>query len=173
MIAKENGIDGKISTIMETLIFKLGKIIDFDFALKQIKDNIALRFKNKGDDVVKRNILSVDSCVNKYEQVKIPDVTYVPEMKGDLDTFEVIEQMEGNSLPVSKFLNSSDGSLEAGTSKREKRNISDTCPHYDSETCINCGLCSLVSPHAVVRPFLLDENEALDAPDTLASKLIT
>ena len=172
LIAKENGIDGKISTIMETLIFKLGKIIDFDFALKQIKDNIALRFKNKGDDVVKRNILSVDSCVNKYEQVKIPDVTYVPEMKGDLDTFEVIEQMEGNSLPVSKFLNSSDGSLEAGTSKREKRNISDTCPHYDSENCINCGLCSLVCPHAVVRPFLLDENEALDAPDTLASKLM-
>ena len=80
MIAKENGIDGKTSTIMETFIFKLGKIIDFDFALKQIKDNIALRFKNKGDDVVKRNILSVDSCVNKYEQVKIPDVTYVPEM---------------------------------------------------------------------------------------------
>ena len=172
LIAKENGIDGKISTIMETLIFKLGKIIDFDFALKQIKDNIALRFKNKGDDVVKRNILSVDSCVNKYEQVKIPDVTYVPEMKGDLDTFEVIEQMEGNSLPVSKFLNSSDGSLEAGTSKREKRNISDTCPHYDSENCINCGLCSLVCPHAVVRPFLLDENEALDAPDTLDSKLM-
>ena len=172
LIAKENGIDGKISTIMETLIFKLGKIIDFDFALKQIKDNIALRFKNKGDDVVKRNILSVDSCVNKYEQVKIPDVTYVPEMKGDLDTFEVIEQMEGNSLPVSKFLNSSDGSLEAGTSKREKRNISDTCPHYDPENCINCGLCSLVCPHAVVRPFLLDENEALDAPDTLASKLM-
>ena len=172
LIAKENGIDGKISTIMETLIFKLGKIIDFDFALKQIKDNIALRFKNKGDDVVKRNILSVDSCVNKYEQVKIPDVTYVPEMKGDLDTFEVIEQMEGNSLPVSKFLNSSDGSLKAGTSKREKRNISDTCPHYDPENCINCGLCSLVCPHAVVRPFLLDENEALDAPDTLASKLM-
>ena len=166
LIAKENGIDGKISTIMETLIFKLGKIIDFDFALKQIKDNIALRFKNKGDDVVKRNILSVDSCVNKYEQVKIP------EMKGDLDTFEVIEQMEGNSLPVSKFLNSSDGSLEAGTSRREKRNISDTCPHYDPENCINCGLCSLVCPHAVVRPFLLDENEALDAPDTLASKLM-
>jgi len=172
LIAKENGIDGKISTIMETLIFKLGKIIDFDFALKQIKDSIALRFKNKGDDVVKRNILSVDSCVNKYEQVKIPDVTYVPEMKGDLDTFEVIEQMEGNSLPVSKFLNSSDGSLEAGTSRREKRNISDTCPHYDPENCINCGLCSLVCPHAVVRPFLLDENEALDAPDTLASKLM-
>lgn len=172
LIAKENGIDGKISTIMETLIFKLGKIIDFDFALKQIKDNIALRFKNKGDDVVKRNILSVDSCVNKYEQVKIPDVTYVPEMKGDLDTFEVIEQMEGNSLPVSKFLNSSDGSLEAGTSRREKRNISDTCPHYDPENCINCGLCSLVCPHAVIRPFLLDENEALDAPDTLASKLM-
>lgn len=172
LIAKENGIDGKISTIMETLIFKLGKIIDFDFALKQIKDNIALRFKNKGDDVVKRNILSVDSCVNKYEQVKIPDVTYVPEMKGDLDTFGVIEQMEGNSLPVSKFLNSSDGSLEAGTSRREKRNISDTCPHYDPENCINCGLCSLVCPHAVVRPFLLDENETLDAPDTLASKLM-
>ena len=171
-IASESGIEGKISTIMEVLIFKLGKIIDFDFALKQIKDNIALRFKNKGEEVISCNIKAVDSCLDKVEQVKIPDVDYVPEASKDSDIFEVIERMDGNSLPVSKFLNSVDGSLEAGTSRREKRNISDICPQYNSENCINCGLCSLVCPHAVVRQFLLNENEVLDAPESLQKSLV-
>lgn len=171
-IATDNKIDGKISTIMETLIFKLGKIIDFEFALKQIKENIALRFKSKGEDIVSRNISAVDDCLNKVVQVKIPDVDYIPEVRSDSDVFEIIEKMEGDSLPVSKFLNSVDGTLEAGTSKREKRNISDTCPQYNSDACISCGLCSLVCPHAVIRPFLLNEDEVLDAPDSLNKDLL-
>ena len=170
-IAKDNGIDGKISTIMETLIFKLGKIIDSEFAIKQIKESIIVRFKNKGEAVVNNNIKVVDECLDKVEQVKIPDVNYIPEMTNDKDMFSIIERMEGNNLPVSSFLNYVDGTLEAGTSKKEKRNISETCPKYNSKNCIHCGLCSLVCPHAVVRSFLLDKNEVLDAPESLNEKL--
>lgn len=170
-IAKDNGIAGKISTIMEALIFKLGKIIDYDFAVKQIRDSIAVRFKSKGEDIVNKNIKALEDAVNKYEQVKIPDVNYIPEMNTQKDLFSVIERMEGDTLPVSSFLNVIDGTLEPATSRREKRNISDTCPHYNSENCIHCGLCSLVCPHAVVRSFLLNENEVLDAPMSLNSKL--
>ena len=86
LIAKENGIDGKISTIMETLIFKLGKIIDFDFALKQIKDNIALRFKNKGDDVVMRNIMILKTVlivdfVHLFVHMQLLDHSYLMKMR--------------------------------------------------------------------------------------------
>ena len=170
-IARDNGIDGKISTIMETLIFKLGKIIDFDFAVKQIKDNITLRFKSKGEEVVLKNLKAVDDSVNLLEQVKIPDITYVPEIETKNDLFSVIMRMEGDNLPVSSFLNNVDGVLEAGTSKLEKSNSYDTCPHYNSENCIHCGLCSLVCPHAVIRNFLLDKNEVIDAPNSLQDKL--
>ena len=170
-IAKDNGIDGKISTIMETLIFKLGKIIDSEFAIKQIKDSIMVRFKSKGEEVVNKNIKVVDECLNKYEQVKIPDVTYVPEVNNEKDLFSIIERMEGENLPVSSFLKYVDGTLSPGTSRKEKRNISESCPKYNSENCIHCGLCSLVCPHAVVRSFLLNENEVLDAPESLNKKL--
>ena len=171
-IAKDNGIDGKISTIMETLIFKLGKIIDSEFAIKQIKDSIMVRFKSKGEEVVNKNIKVVDECLNKYEQVKIPDVTYVPEVNNEKDLFSIIERMEGENLPVSSFLKYVDGTLSPGTSRKEKRNISESCPKYNSENCIHCGLCSLVCPHAVVRSFLLNENEVLDAPESLNKKTI-
>ena len=170
-IAKDNGIDGKISTIMETLIFKLGKIIDSEFAIKQIKDSIMVRFKSKGEEVVNKNIKVVDECLNKYEQVRIPDVTYVPEVNNEKDLFSIIERMEGENLPVSSFLKYVDGTLSPGTSRKEKRNISESCPKYNSENCIHCGLCSLVCPHAVVRSFLLNENEVLDAPESLNKKL--
>ena len=170
-IASDNKIDGKISTIMEALIFKLGRIIDFNFALKQIKDNIVLRFKSKGENVVKANIKAVEDCIDKVEQVRIPDVTYIPEKEDNNDIFEVIEKMQGSNLAVSKFLNYVDGVLEPGLSKREKRNISDNCPKYIADNCINCGLCSLVCPHAVVRQFLLNNNEVLDAPESIKNKL--
>ena len=171
-IARDNGIDGKISTIMEAIIFKLGKIIDFDFAVKQIKDSITLRFKNKGEEVVLKNIKAVDDSVNFIEQVKIPDVTYIPEVETKTDLFSVITRMEGDNLPVSSFLKYVDGVQDSGTSKLEKSNSYDRCPHYNSENCIHCGLCSLVCPHAVVRSFLLDKNEVIDAPNSLQDKIV-
>lgn len=170
-IAKEEEISGKISSIMEILIFKLGKIIDFEFAKGKIRENISVRFKNKGGNIDIKNIKAIEKAEENLIQVKIPDVDYIPEMKEKKTTFEIIYAKEGDSLPVSTFINESDGTMEAGTSKLEKRNISDTCPLYNSEACIECGLCSLVCPHAVVRPFLLNEDEVLDAPESIKERL--
>ena len=80
--------------------------------------------------------------------------------------------MEGDSLPVSSFVKMADGEFEAGTSKLDKSNNSDMAPSYCSENCLNCNLCSLVCPHAVIRPFLLNEKEVMDAPESVTRNLV-
>ena len=142
-VASEAGLPGKISTIMETIIFKLGKIVDFDFAVQKIKENLSTKFANKGGNLVEKRSL-----------------------------FEVIDSMEGDSLPVSSFVKLSNGEFEAGTSKLDKRDSSEMAPCYDPSNCINCNMCSLVCPHGVIRPFLLDEKEVLDAPDSVQRHLV-
>lgn len=171
-IASENGLHGKISAIMEVLIFKLGKIIDFNFAVEQIKENIKKKFSNKGGNVVEKNISAIDACIDSVNLVKIPDVDYDNIIEKKKTDFEIINDMEGDSLPVSRFLQNPDGTFEPATTKYEKRDTTDTAPCYISENCISCNLCSLVCPHAVIRPFLLDSNEELDAPESVKRNLI-
>ncbi len=171
-IAKEEGIKGKISTIMEVLIFKLGKVIDFSFAKEVIKDNLIVRFQNRSGDIATKNIKAMEKALTAYCLVKIPDVDYDMEVEEKKTAFERMNAMDGNSLPVSNFLKNPDGTFEPGTTKYEKRNISDMIPCYNSENCISCNLCSLVCPHAVIRPFLLNENEEIDAPEVVRKQLI-
>ena len=171
-IAKEAGLNGKISAIMETLIFKLGKIVDFNFAVGKIKENLAVKFANKGGDLVTKNIKAIESCVECLVPVKIPHVDFDKEFEKKKSLFEVIDSMDGDSLPVSSFLKMPNGEFEAGTSRFDKRNSSDVAPCYNSENCISCNLCSLVCPHAVIRPFLLNEKEQIDAPESVSRNLI-
>lgn len=171
-IAREENIPGKISTMMELLIFKLGKIIDFNFAKEEIKNNIKKRFGNKGNNIVEKNIKALERVIDSVVQIKIPDVDFVKEIEKKKTVFEIINSMEGNNLKVSSFVKQPDGTFPIATTKLEKRNISDMLPCFNSEACISCNLCSLVCPHAVIRPFLLDENEVIDAPDSVQKDLI-
>ncbi len=171
-IAAEEGLNGKISAIMETLIFKLGKIIDFDFAVGKIKENLAVKFANKGGDLVNKNIRAIENSLECLMPVKVPYVDFEKEVEKKKTLFEVIDSMEGDSLPVSSFLKMANGEFEAGTSKLDKRDNSEMAPCYNSENCISCNLCSLVCPHSVVRPFLLDEKEIIDAPESVKKELL-
>ena len=171
-IASEAGIPGKISTIMETIIFKLGKIVDFDFAIQKIKENMAVKFANKGGNLVEKNVKAIDASLECLIPVKIPYVDFDNEITKKRSLFEVIDSMEGDSLPVSSFVKLPNGEFEAGTSKLDKRDSSEMAPCYISENCINCNMCSLVCPHAVVRPFLLDEKEVMDAPEAVSRHLV-
>ena len=170
-IATDAGLPGKISTIMETIIFKLGKIVDFNFAVGKIKENLETKFANKGGNIVEKNIKAIDSSLECLIPVKVPYVDFDDEITPKKSLFEVIDSMEGDSLPVSSFIKLPNGEFEAGTSKLDKRDSSEMAPCYNSENCINCNLCSLVCPHAVVRPFLLDEKEELDAPESVTRHL--
>ena len=171
-IAKASGLNGKISSIMETLIFKLGKVIDFSFAQEEIKKNIELRFSNKGGNVAEKNIKAMAEAVSNVIQVKIPDVDYDDEIEKKKSCFEIINSMQGDNLKVSEFINYPDGTFEAATTKLEKRDISDMLPSWNCGNCITCNLCSLVCPHGVIRPFLLDEKEVIDAPESVQKRLI-
>ena len=171
-MAEDAGIPGKISAIMESLIFKLGKIIDFNFALGKIKENLAVKFANKGGDLVTKNIKAIEASLDGLVPVKVPYVDYVESFNKQKSFFETIDSMEGDSLPVSSFIKRPDGSFEAGTSKLDKRDSSDMAPSYNSNNCISCNLCSLVCPHGVIRPFLLNEKEQIDAPESVSRNLI-
>ena len=171
-IASEVGLPGKISAIMETLIFKLGKVIDFNFAKEEIKKHIEEKFSNKSGNIVEKNIKAIEKSLDSVIQVKIPDVDYDDEIEKKKTTFEIINSMEGNNLKVSDFINAPDGTFPSATTKLEKRNISEMLPCYNSDKCITCNLCSLVCPHAVIRPFLLDEKEVMDAPVSVQKRLL-
>ena len=171
-MAEDAGIPGKISAIMESLIFKLGKIIDFNFALGKIKENLAVKFANKAGDLVTKNIKAIEASLDGLVPVKVPYVDYVESFDKQKSFFETIDSMEGDSLPVSSFIKRPDGSFEAGTSKLDKRDSSDMAPSYNSNNCISCNLCSLVCPHGVIRPFLLNEKEQIDAPESVSRNLI-
>ena len=170
-IASDAGLPGKISTIMETILFKLGKIVDFDFAIQKIKENLSVKFANKGGGLVEKNIKAIDSSLESLIPVKVPYVDFDNEVSVKRSLFEVIDSMEGDSLPVSSFIRLSNGEFEAGTSKLDKRDSSEMAPCYDSSNCIHCNMCSLVCPHGVIRPFLLNEKEVMDAPDSVSRHL--
>ena len=171
-IAKDNGLNCKISAIMETIIFKLGKIIDLSFAIDKIKEGLAVKFANKSGNLVEKNVGAMDECLDALVPVKLPYVDFAIDLGTKKSMFELIDTGEGDSLPVSSFLGMVDGKTEAGTSKYDKRDITDTAPCFISENCISCNLCSLVCPHAVIRPFLLNEKEEIDAPESVARNLI-
>ena len=171
-LASEVGLDHKISSIMETILFKVGHIMDFEFAQKKIKEDLEIKFKNKGNDLVNKNIEAVDKAINLLTLVELGDLKEEVENETDDNIFAVISSGRGNSLKVSDFLPYEDGTFLPGLSRQEKRNISDIGPCFDKENCIQCNMCSFVCPHAVIRPFLLNEEEVENAPLSLKEGLI-
>ena len=172
-LAKEVGLDHKISSIMETVLFNVGHIMDFEFAKNKIIEDIEKKFANKGNDIVSKNIDAINKALDYLKLVEVPN-NEKEEVKAETDDniFGVISSGRGDSLKVSDFLKYEDGTYDPGLSKQEKRNISDIGPCFNKENCIQCNMCSFVCPHAVIRPFLLDEEEVKNAPESLKSELM-
>ncbi len=170
-IARDNGLPGKISAIMEAVLFTYGHIIDKDQAISQIKENLKTRFAKKGGDLATKNIKAIDDALNACTPIEL--TTSKSKKAKEKDFFEKIDTREGDQIPTSKFKKYRDGTLEGGLSRLEKRDIAELVPCYNPENCITCNLCSLVCPHAVIRPFLLDQKEELNAPVEVQDKLIS
>ncbi len=172
-LAKEVGLDHKISSIMETVLFNVGHIMDFEFAKSKIIEDIEKKFANKGNDIVNKNIDAINKALDYLKLVEVPNnEKEEEEAETDDNIFGVISSGRGDSLKVSDFLKYEDGTYDAGLSKQEKRNISDIGPCFNKENCIQCNMCSFVCPHAVIRPFLLNEEEVKNAPESLKSELM-
>ena len=149
-IALENNIKGKINKIIEVNILKL---LGVENALDLVKESIVKAFSTKGDEIVNNNINAVDMALNEIKEVKITSEDN-ESYNSNLDLFNKMLLRKGDTLSVSEVIPICDGQIPTGLTKKEKRNIATLTPKWDSEKCIECGMCSLVCPHAVIRNFV-------------------
>ena len=157
-IALDNGIKGKISKIMEMIIFNF---IDLNDALDMVNYSIEKQFSSKGEDIVNANKKAVLSSLDNL--VLVDDkLDYVDEVSNvDMDLFDSIVARKGDMLPVSKLMEYKDGTFPCSLSRRDKRKVSNFVPKWDSSKCSQCGQCSIVCPHAVIRPIVTEGGEGV------------
>ncbi|MGN1000920.1 MAG: pyruvate:ferredoxin (flavodoxin) oxidoreductase [Bacilli bacterium] len=170
-IAFDNGITNKINMIMTTVIFKVSNFIPFDFAFKEIKKSLEVILTNKGKEIIEKNLKAIDEAVKELKSVKLDTKVSVQEEDSKTNIFDIIDKKQGNTLSVSQLSEFVDGTFPGGLSKYEKKNIAEKLPCYNKDNCIMCNQCSFVCPHAVIRPFLLDDKEVLNAPDDVKDDL--
>jgi pyruvate-ferredoxin/flavodoxin oxidoreductase len=172
-IAEEIGLGTRTNTIMQAAFFKLANVIPYAKAESEMKKAIYKSYGRKGENVVQMNYAAVDRGTEVVKVdipgewaglkiVKKTDNRDIPAFVRDI--MEPINAMKGDDLPVSAFKGREDGTFPAGTTAYEKRGIAVNVPEWQPEECIQCNQCSYVCPHAAIRPFLLTEEEAKNAP---------
>ncbi|WP_029503128.1 pyruvate:ferredoxin (flavodoxin) oxidoreductase [Lachnoclostridium phytofermentans] len=179
-IGKEVGLGGRINTILQAAFFKLANIIPIEDAVKYMKDAATASYSKKGDDIVKMNHTAIDRGVEGLVEIKVPaewanaeDENLAatatvgrPEVLDYVNTIlHKVNAQDGNSLPVSAFVENADGTVPLGTAAYEKRGIAIDVPVWNPEICLQCNLCSYVCPHAVIRPVVMTEEQAANAPE--------
>jgi pyruvate-ferredoxin/flavodoxin oxidoreductase len=173
-IAEEIGLGGRTNTIMQSAFFKVSNVIPYDLAVKEMKKAIVKSYGNKGELIVNMNNAAVDKG-GEVIKMDVPkewakltvkpkeDDKNLPDFIKDI--MLPINSLKGDDLPVSAFKGREDGTFPAGTTAYEKRGIAVNVPEWLPENCIQCNQCSYVCPHACIRPFLLTEEEAKNAPE--------
>ena len=175
-IAMKLGLGNRTNTVLQSAFFKLANIIPMDQAMDAMKEAIKKTYLVKaGQKVVDMNCAAVDQGVQALHQVEVPASWLNAPVEqaaaadeGDFmeQIFKPMDRMQGDSLPVSIFqkFGTVDGTWPSGTSKYDKRRDAIQVPQWDPTACIQCNLCSLVCPHAAIRPVLLTEEEKAAAP---------
>jgi pyruvate-ferredoxin/flavodoxin oxidoreductase len=176
-VGKKTGMGVRINTIMQTCFFAISGVLPKDEAINYIKGAIKKTYGKKGDKIVQMNFNAVDQTLEHLFEVKVPDsVTssidmppVVPDHSPDFvkDVVGTIAVRKGDKLPVSAF--SEDGTFDTDTTQYEKRNIAMEIPEWDPETCIQCGKCVMVCPHAAIRHKVYDGALLDGAPETFKS----
>ena len=177
-IASEIGLGGRTNTILQSAFFKITGIIPYEEAVDYMKKAIVKSYGKKGEHIVNMNYAAVDRG-GEYTKVEIPadwkDITakFENPNKDRLapafvkEIADVVNAQAGDTLPVSVFNEYVDGTIPAGTSAYEKRGVAVKVPEWQADNCIQCNSCAFVCPHAAIRPFLLTEEEAANAPEGL------
>ncbi len=178
-IAQEIGLGNRTNTILQSAFFRITGVIPVELAVEQMKKFIVKSYGRKGEDVVNKNYQAVDRG-NEYEQLTVdPEWSNLP-VDNDIDdnapafindVVRPINAQNGDLLPVSAFRGREDGTWDAGTAAYEKRGVATFVPVWNAQNCIQCNKCALVCPHAAIRPFLMNEEEAAASPFAEADKL--
>ena len=163
-LVNDLGLKNKISTCMEICIFDIIQIIKTSKVISIMKDTNKKRFAHKGESVVEVNNKIVENAVPNMIKIEIDPawskLSYKENNKLSFD--EMIGNLKGNELPVSAFLDKKSGIFPGGSTKFEKRDIAENVPCWNKENCIQCNQCAFVCPHAVIRPYLLDNDDTLE-----------
>ncbi|HIU43351.1 MAG TPA: pyruvate:ferredoxin (flavodoxin) oxidoreductase [Candidatus Ventrousia excrementavium] len=173
-IAQEIGLGNRISMVLQSAFFKLANIIPQDDAARYMKAAAEKSFRKKGEKIVQLNWTAIDRGAGSVVEVPVPESWRTcpddaPAAQDDAPDFiknilRPINAQKGDDLPVSTFVGYEDGTMPMGTTAYEKRGIATQIPVWDPQQCLQCNRCSYVCPHAVLRPYLLDEAEAAAAP---------
>lgn len=178
-VAQTAGIGNRINTVLQTCFFAISEILPQAEAIEKIKAAIAKTYKAKGEEIIAKNFKAVDQALAGLAQVKVPDkvspnaAEFPPIVSSEAPAFvrEVIAELiaeRGDDVPVSKF--PIDGTFPTGTTKWEKRNISPIVAKWDGDTCIQCGQCSMICPHAVIRAKKCSTDNLKNAPAHFMTK---
>lgn len=180
-VAREAGMGRRINTIMQTCFFALSGVLPRDEAIAKIKAAIEKTYMRKGAEVVEQNFKAVDAALDHLHQVKVPggktsSKAMKPAVAPQAPQFvqEVTAPMlagHGDDLPVSMI--PVDGTYPSGTARWEKRNIADIVPKWEPDVCIQCGNCSFVCPHSVIRARFYHEDTLKQAPAGFESAPVT
>jgi pyruvate-ferredoxin/flavodoxin oxidoreductase len=176
-VARDTGMGSRMNTILQACFFAISKVLPREEAIEAIRQSIRDTYGKKGEEVVQQNLRAVDETLAHLFQVSVPEKatsqTEIPDPfssqapKFERDVLGVIYSGHGDDIPVSAF--SADGTFPTGTAKWEKRNLALDIPVWDTKTCIQCGKCAMVCPHAVIRIKVYDSNELEGAPATFKS----
>ena len=176
-LAKELGLGARINTMMQTVFFAISDILSKEQAIESLKRAIKKTYGRKGEEVVEMNFRAVDAALDALQEVAVPErpsgkqsmpptvAAHAPDFVKEV-TAQLMRQ-EGDLLPVSAMPD--DGTWPSGTTKYEKRNVAVEIPEWNPGACLQCGMCSLVCPHAAIRVKVYDAAKLEGAPPEFKS----
>ncbi len=179
-IAAEIGLGNRTSTILQAAFFKLANVLPIEEAVEHMKAAAVKTFSRKGEKIVNMNLAAIDRGLTDTVKINVP--AEWAELPDDVETVDEslpefvrkvlipMNRADGDNIPVSTFTQYADGIMPIGMAKYEKRGVADNVPVWDADKCIGCNRCSLVCPHAAIRPFLFTQEEADAAPEGCVTK---
>ncbi len=177
-IAAEIGLGKRTNTVLQSAFFSLSKVLPEEEAIGYMKEK-AQKFMKKGKEIVEMNEKAIDAGASAYVKIDVPadwaDAADDVAAEASVGREKLVKQvdnimfpvgkMDGDSLPVSAFVDHADGTFEQGASAFEKRGVAVMVPEWNADTCAKCNRCAFVCPHATIRPYAMSDEEAAAAPE--------